>query len=300
MHHRCWLKLHAVLEIGKPVIRHRLAKALAIAAISSTALLALAACSSGSASAASKANPYHLISPGRISVASSSNLSPYAFTDSNGNFTGFDIQLFTDVAHHIGIKQVAVSSMDFSAILPSIVNHQYDVGVAAIGITPARKQTVAFSNGYLVGYLTVITSKSSGITKASAESLAGKRLGVVQGTIQETYAEQHFPKATLVRFPDNNSALAALNSGTIDGDFLDYQTAKLYMKQYGVIDALNVPSFNAPAGFAVAKGNKALVDALNKGLKAEMKNGTWETLYKKWFPGTPIPSMYTPSGSAAS
>ena len=82
--------------------------------------------------------------------------------------------------------KVVFTGQDFSAILPAVSNGQFDVGVAAIGITDKRKATVDFSDGYLAGYLTVITTKDSGITDVNG--LSGKRLGVVQGTLQEAYA----------------------------------------------------------------------------------------------------------------
>ena len=112
--------------------------------------------------------------------------------------------------------------------------------MAAIGITDKRKETVDFSNGYLAGYLTVITTKTSGIKDTN--SLAGKRLGVVQGTLQEAYAVKNFTSANLVRFPDNNSAIAAVNSGSVDGHFLDYEAAKAYKEKYGLVSAADIPS----------------------------------------------------------
>ena len=54
------------------------------------------------------------------------------------------------------------------------------------------------------------------------------------------------------------------------------------------------PSFDAPAGFVVRKGNDALREALNKGLHDAMQDGTWKTLHEKWFPGTPMPDAYLP------
>ncbi len=125
-------------------------------------------------------------------MASVGDLKPYTFTDAQGNFTGFDVELFTDVAKRSGVGKVVFTGQDFSAVLPGVANGQFDVGVAAIGITPARKQTVDFSNGYLAGYLTVMTTKNSGIK--SVNDLAGKRLGVVQGTLQEAYAVKNFPR----------------------------------------------------------------------------------------------------------
>ena len=97
-----------------------------------------------------------------------------------------------------------------------------------------------------------------------------------------------------MRFPDNNTAISAVNSGSVDAHFLDYEAAKAYQEQYRLVSAADIPSFDAPAGFAVAKGKTALKEALNKGLAAAMEDGTWKKLYQKWFPGSPMPEQYLP------
>ena len=267
----------------------------ALTAAAVAAAISLAACSPSGGSGASGGeteNPYGLITPGEIRVASLGDAKPYTFTDEAGQFTGFDVELFTDVAHRIGIDEVVFTGQDFSGLLAAVANGQFDVGVAAIGITPERKKTVDFSDGYLAGYLSVLIPDGA-ITDAA--TLKGKRLGVVQGTLQEIYAEKNFTGTDLVKFPDNNSAVSALNNGTVDAHFLDYEAAKDYAARYPELKvAVNIPSFDAPAGFVVRKGNDALREALNKGLKAAMQDGTWKTLHEKWFPGTPMPDAYLP------
>lgn len=280
--------------------RRTLLRPAALLAAAASAALVLAACSAGGASgSATKDNPYGLIEAGTVRVASLGDSKPYTFTDASGTFTGFDVELFTDVAKRAGIGKPVFTGQDFSGLLAAVANHQFDVGVAAIGITAERKKTVDFSDGYLAGYLTVLTTKASGID--SAKDLAGKRLGVVQGTLQEAYAVKNFPKASLVRFPDNNAAVSALNSGSVDAHFLDYEAAKSYVTQYPALkDAEDIPSFDAPAGFAIAKGKPALKNALNKGLHEAMEDGTWKKLYQKWFPGSPMPKQYLPKAEQSS
>jgi polar amino acid transport system substrate-binding protein len=270
------------------------------AAAGAATILALAACSSGSGQAASSAedNPYNLITPGEIRVGSVGDIKPYAFADADGKFSGFDVQLFTEVADRVGIDNVVFTGQDFSSLLAAVANGQFDVGVAAIGITDERKQTVDFSDGYLAGYLTILSTKDSGVS--SRDDLEGKRLGVVQGTLQEAYAVKNFPDTELVRFPDNNSAIAALNNGTVQAHFLDYESTKAYIEQYGLVSVEDIPSFDAPAGFALKKGNDELREALNDGLADVMEDGTWKELYQKWFPGSPMPEQYLPKAEQTS
>ena len=271
----------------------------ALVAAAVAAVVALSGCAgSAPASSSSEDNSYGLIQPGTVRVASVGDLKPYAFADGQGNFTGFDVELFKDVANRAGVDNVVFTGQDFSAILPAVANGQFDVGVAAIGITEKRKETVDFSDGYLAGYLTVLTTKDSGIQDAGG--LSGKRLGVVQGTLQEAYAVKNFTTANLVRFPDNNSAIAAVNSGSADAHFLDYEAAKDYTEQHGLVSVADIPSFDAPAGFALSKDKTALKEALNKALAEAMEDGTWKTLYQKWFPGSPMPEQYLPKAEQTS
>lgn len=239
-------------------------------------------------------NPLGLIDPAVISVGTMGDAKPYAFTTADGNFSGFDIELFLNIAERLGFKkdQVIFTGQEFSALMPSVANGRFDVAAAAIGTTDKRKETVDFSDGYLAGFLTVLTP-DAGITDAAG--LKGKRLGVVQGTLQEIYAEKNFTGADLVKFPDNNSAISGLNNGTVDAHFLDYEAAKDYSARYADLKvAVNIPSFDAPAGFVIRKGNDALREALNKALHEAMQDGTWKTLHEKWFPGTPMPDSYLP------
>ncbi len=259
-----------------------------------TAAIAFGLIAGTSVAAAAADNPYGLIDPKVISVGTMGDSKPYAFSTANGEFTGFDIELFLNVAERMGFKkdQVIFTGQEFSALMPSVANGRFDVAVAAIGTTEKRKQTVDFSDGYLAGYLSVLTPEAS---MKDAASLKGKRLGVVQGTLQEIYAQKNFSDTDLVKFPDNNSAVAALNNGTIDAHFLDYEAAKDYSTRYPALKvAINIPSFDAPAGFVIRKGNDALREGLNKALHAAMQDGTWKKLYEKWFPGSPMPAEYLP------
>ncbi|MDR6100113.1 polar amino acid transport system substrate-binding protein [Agrobacterium larrymoorei] len=247
----------------------------------------------GAATPALADNPLGLIDANTISVGTMGDAKPYAFTTADGNFTGFDIELFLNIAERMGFKkdQVIFTGQEFSALMPSVANGRFDVAAAAIGTTAKRKETVDFSDGYLAGFLSILTPEDI----KDAAGLKGKRLGVVQGTLQEIYAEKNFAGTDLVKFPDNNSAVSALNNGTVDAHFLDFEAAKDYATRYPALKiAVNIPSFDAPAGFVIRKGNDALREAINKALKEAMQDGTWKKLHEKWFPGTPMPAAYLP------
>lgn len=278
--------------------------------IAGTVAVALAACSSGvssgsaagSSSSAGSTASLGLITPGVLKVVTTSNSKPYEYINSSGQLTGFDIDLVNAVAAKMGLKPQYVTQ-DFSSVLASVNNRQFDMAAAAIAITKIREQLVDFSDGYLVGYLGVMALPGSGITSTAA--LNGKRVAVVQGTIEDTYAPTYLPGAQVVRFPDANSAFLALQDHSVTGYFNDYVVDQSYQQQYASMH-LQIPAkvaaLNLPAGWAVHKGNTKLVAALNTALKQVVADGTWTQLYKKWFPTiplTPLPPYTTSAGGAS-
>lgn len=171
-------------------------------------------------------NPLGLIDPTVIGVCTMGDAKRYAFTQADGSFTGFDSELILNVVARAGYPtdKAICTGQDFAALMPSVANGRFDVAVAAIGTTEKRKETVDFPDGYLAGYLTILSANES---LKDADALAGKRLGVVQGTLLEIYATKNFLKAELVKFPDNNSAVVAPTNGSVDAHFLDCEAAKV-------------------------------------------------------------------------
>ncbi|SDO17304.1 amino acid ABC transporter substrate-binding protein, PAAT family [Nakamurella panacisegetis] len=229
--------------------------------------------------------------PGTLLVGTVSDGKPNAYLENN-QWKGFDLDLITAIAKDIGLK-VEFRAIDFSALFPAVSSGRFDIGAASSAGTVERQKIVGFSKGYLIGYLGVLTKKTSGITNAA--STAGKRIGLLQGSIQEAYAKRDFPKATVVEFPDSNSGVAALESGTIDGYFLDYVAGQPYTKQHtDLVEPISVPAFDLPAAFPIAKSNTGLIAAVNAAMVTEVKNGTYLRLYKQYFPGIPVPGQLPP------
>ena len=65
---------------------HNILFKMAVALIASASIATLS-----TRAAAADDNPYGLIEPGHMRVASLGDAKPYTFTDASGNFTGFDI-----------------------------------------------------------------------------------------------------------------------------------------------------------------------------------------------------------------
>lgn len=174
-----------------------------------TLAVSMVACGSDQKDAASGPD-LGLMKAGTLRIGTLTDAPPNVYVK-DGKFTGFDNDLITAVAAKLNLKPEFVGT-DFSALLSQVNGGQFDLGSSSITVTEARKKTVAFSNGYDFGYLGLNTTKNSGIT--SFDQLQGKRVVVVQGTVQDDYATGK--NLNPVRVPNYNAALGQLKAGTAD------------------------------------------------------------------------------------
>ncbi|MFI1194885.1 ABC transporter substrate-binding protein [Micromonospora sp. NPDC020750] len=251
----------------------------------------LTACGDDTSAAAD--NPYGLVQPGVLRAGTLTDAPPNVYLK-DGKFTGFDNDLLTAVAEKIGLKVEFVGT-DFSALLSQVNNRKFDVGSSSITITEARKKTVDFGNGYDFGYFGLDVPAGSPIT--GFDQLDGKRVVVVQGTVQDDYATGQ--KLDPVRVPDYNGALNQLKAGTADAWIAPAEIGdKSAADSGGKITVAAKQLSSTPTAYAVAKGNDALRAALDKGLDEVIADGTWSRLQEQYYPGRPIPADFKPgSGS---
>jgi len=260
-------------------------------AVTSAALvsLALAACGGGGDAASSTDNPYDLQQPGTLRVGTLTDAPPNVYLK-DGKFTGFDNDLLTAVAGKLDLEVEFVGT-EFSSLLAQVKTHKFDLGSSSISITEKRKQTVAFSNKYDFGFLGLDVPASS--TVSSFDQLAGKRVVVVQGTVQDDYATR--TQLNPVRVPDYNAALNQLKAGTADAWITPAEIGeKTAADSGGKVKAVAKQLDTGGMAYAVAPENTKLRDAVNKALDEVITDGTWAKLQKQYYPSREIPADFKP------
>jgi len=275
------------------VRRHALVRALVVAT-SATLALSLAACGGGNGSSA-ESNPYHLQQPGTLRVGTLTDAPPNVFLKA-GKFTGFDNDLLTAVAAKMNLKVQFVGT-EFSSLLAQVKTGKFDLGSSSISITEGRKKTVDFTDKYDFGFLGLDVPKGSPVT--AFDQLSGKRVVVVQGTVQDDFATRE--KLDPVRVPDYNAALNQLKSGTADAWVTPAEIGeKTAGESGGKVVAVAKQLDVGGQAYAVNQQNDALREAVNKALDEVIADGTWAKLQKQYYPSREIPADFKPgSGSVA-
>ncbi|NUP26878.1 MAG: ABC transporter permease subunit, partial [Nocardia sp.] len=237
-----------------------------------------------------------LIRPGVLSVGTLSDAPPSICVNSAGAFTGFDNELLRAVAAKIGLR-VEFSGTEFAGLLAQVAGKRFDVGSSNITTTDARREMVGFTNGYDFGYFSLVVKDGSPV-HGFADLGPGSRVAVVQGTVQDEYVVNQLGLDP-VKFPDYNTAYANVKTGQVDAWVAPSAQAEGAIAPGDATSVVeNSFSLDNFVGWAVAKDNTPLIDALDSGLDAVIADGTYARLYSDWVPRE-MPPGWKPGSKAA-
>lgn len=263
---------------------------IALFAVSVVLTGGLAACGEGADGASSAAgNPYQLIVPGTISAATQSDQPPFAVAARGGaRPEGFAIDLAEEAAKRLGLK-IEYKITNLPGILAGLSAGQYDMGVAGVGATEERKKNVDFIKPFYWSYTAVLTQTAA--KQAALTDFAGKKVGVVAGSVQEKFATTMIPGATLAQFKDQPSAIAQLLSGGIDAFVVGGADAEEYVEREKALKIAAEGESLQGTAFPIKKGNSALVQALDAKIDEMIADGAYMRFYQKWFKHPVSPKM---------
>lgn len=118
----------------------------------------------------------------------------------------------------------------------------------------------------------------------SAADLVGKKIGCQAGTTGELYIQENVKDALLKSFRSGIDAALSLKSGAIDAVVLDEQPARQIVKNTPELTIVNDTFATEEYAVAVKKGNKEMLDAVNRTIRALKDDGTYQTMLDSFIP----------------
>ena len=145
-------------------------------------------------------------------------------------------------------------------------------------------------------------SKSK-VTITSAADLAGKKIGVQAGTTGEAWVQDNVEGAKISSFKSGMDAALDLKNRAIDAVVLDELPAKAIVEKNPELTIIRDKTFadnKEEYAIAVKKGNKQLLDSINKTIFEMKESGEYEKLVNAFMPADgkiSIPANEGTSGS---
>ena len=107
-------------------------------------------------------------------------------------------------------------------------------------------------------------AKKNNVVINSAEDLQGLKIGCQAGTTGELYVQENVKDAKLKSFKTGIDAALDLKNGAIDAIVLDELPAKEIVKRNKDLTIVDASFAVEQYAIAVKKGNKELLDSINK------------------------------------
>ena len=252
-------------------------------AASSSAAGSVSGSASGSVSNGDPA--FTTVTPGKLTMSTNASFPPYEMVADDGSFEGIDIEVAGAIAQKLGLE-LQVDDMGFDAALQAAQTGKSDIVMAGVTVTEERQAVMDFSNSYANGVQVVIVKEGSPIQ--TVDDLANANMiGCQMGTTGYIYCSDTpenggFGEDHVTPYDDGAAAVQALMNGQIDAVVIDNMPAQEYVAANPGLKILDGEFTNEDYAIGVAKGNTALLDAINGALEELTADGTIQSIVDKY------------------
>jgi len=196
---------------------------------------------------------------------------------------GFDVEVAELIAKGLG-REPQFVEVAFAQIDQSIARGDADIGLSGIEDTPARRAGYAVTLPYYQ-FREVLSVRSPDAGQfRTIRDLRGRRVGTLTGTIayEILLAAEGTHGIVAVSYEDDVHPYSDLLIGRLDAVLLDNVLAERRSRTAaGFVTHPDPVAVSHYVG-VLARSNEALRDRIDQILKAAMKDGRLEAIYKKW------------------
>ncbi|HEY0835216.1 MAG TPA: ABC transporter substrate-binding protein [Azospirillum sp.] len=192
-----------------------------------------------------------------------------------GELQGIDIELARAFAADLGVR-VSFVETSFAKFIDDLLADRCDIGMFAIGATPARAQRVAFSQPYLRSDIYAVTTRTNPHIKEWADiDRDGMVVAVQTGTLMDTFAREHVRRARIVAVARPQEREDEVQSGRADAFLTDYPygVRMLAFAPWARLIVPDPPVHVTPYAYAVAPGDAAWLARVDEFVAAIKKDG---------------------------
>ena len=223
----------------------------------------------------------------------------------HNRLVGFDIELSERFAAYLG-KEVKFANMDFGSLIAAVSTGKADMICSSIYVTEERKKQINFSDPYYEMGTRVFALKKNILAAngagsdqgrqkklTSIDDLKDKRIGVLLGSVHDTYAMEHYPNATILQYKSLPDLVLAVREGKIDAAIYTRETLLEILRGDSELGLLGDSLLSYPIGMGFNKDNDLLREQFNAFLKQIKSNGDFEDMVNRWIKnaGTVMPEI---------
>ena len=231
------------------------------------------------------AQTFTTVEEGKLHMSTNAAFPPYEMTTDEGGFEGIDVEVADAIAKKLGLELV-VDDMGFDAALTAVQTGQSDIAMAGITVTEERQAVMDFSDTYATGVQVVIVREDSPIQTLDDLNNA-EMIGCQAATTGYIYASDTpenggYGEDHVTAYENGALAVMALVNGQIDAVIIDNAPAQAFVEANEGLKILDTPWVEEEYAIGFAKGNTALLDAVNAAMEELKADGTFQAIVDKY------------------
>lgn len=210
-------------------------------------------------------------------VGLSADYAPYEFhamIDGKDTIVGFDVKLAEEIAKDMG-KTLKIKEMKFDSLLGALSAGQIDMIISGMNPDPERAKKVDFSDIYYTAQHSVLVKKGDLSKYKNVEDLKNAKVGAQMGSTQADITTDVIKAKDPTLLSNVNNLILELKSGKIDALVTEKPVGEMAIKTNNELSLSDIQFEDESGGNAVAikKGQKELVEQVNKTIKKLKDNG---------------------------
>ena len=248
--------------------------------------LSLAGCgdSKSTAADASKDTLQQVVENGKIVVGVRARFPPIGqINPTTGEVEGLVIDLINLYADKLGVE-VELKNVEWSALIPGLINKNFDVLACHMTRTVARTASIVLSDPFFLTGTTAIIPADSKLSSWDQLNKEGVKIGVTEGSNYINVIEKNFPNAKMSVFAGKIEWTEALKAGRIDcvieSEIAGLDMMKIYPDEFAFLPDgyFSTETY----GFTARYGDWGFLNSFNLFLQEIKLNGEYAKIYKKW------------------
>ncbi len=223
-----------------------------------------------------------LLGKKELKIGMEPNFKPLIFKK-DGELKGIEFDLAEKVGAITGAKIVFVEC-PFNDLIPALEAGKVDVIMSGMTITDERSKKVDFTESYIsAGQMALLRTDDIQEFSTAAKIIAATRkIGYVKDTTGDYFVNAKCPNAQKISVGNAAEGMQALSDKKIDVFIIDAPV--VWELSSPNLTPLLEPLTEERLGWAVRKGDKRTLEALNKCLKIMKDDGALDAIKGKWVP----------------
>jgi arginine/ornithine transport system substrate-binding protein len=224
-----------------------------------------------------------------LRVATEGAYPPFNSVDASGQIVGFDVDIANALCAEAGFTCTIVTQ-EWDGLIPGLLAEQYDVIIASMTITEARREVVDFTDHYYRTPTRFVAAVDAGL-EISPEGMAGRVIGVQSGTVFEAWLRETFTQSDIRPYPSAEEHNADLVAGRVDavvGDSVAFVGSFFTLPDSEGFEFVG-PEYTDTAlvgdgiGIALRQDDDEIRERLNAAIATIRDNGTYAEINARYF-----------------